>query len=152
MPFCGGDIGGFAENCTSRLLRDWMRASFLMPFCRNHTAAGTARQEPWAHDKLTLEVMREFIRLRYKLLPYLYQLFVAQEETGEAILRPLFYDFDNTPGLELDRIDDTFMVGPALLQAPILAPDSNRRDIPLPGPAKWSRSLTISGISAAKRF
>lgn len=137
IPFVGGDIGGFAGDVTPRLLRDWMKASFLMPFCRNHACIHTAPQEPWAHDKLTLETMREMIRSRYKLLPYLYQLFVAHEETGAAILRPLFHDYENTPGLELDRIEDAYLLGPALLHAPVMDDKRDVRDIPLPGPGKW---------------
>jgi len=137
IPFTGGDIGGFAGDVTPRLLRDWMKASFLMPFCRNHACIHTVPQEPWAHDELTLEVMRGMIRSRYKLLPYLYQLFAAHEETGEAILRPLFHDFDNTPGLELDRIEDAYLLGPALLHAPVLDEGKDMRDIPLPGPGSW---------------
>ncbi len=137
IPFTGGDIGGFAGDVTPRLLRDWMKASFLLPFCRNHTAIHTAPQEPWAHDDLTLETFREFIRSRYKLLPYLYQLFIAQEAAGEAILRPLFHDFENTPDLELDRIEDAYLLGPALLHAPVLDGDRDARDVPLPGTGKW---------------
>ena len=141
IPFTGGDIGGFAGDVTPRLLRDWMKASFLMPFCRNHACIHTAPQEPWAHDALTLETMRGMIRSRYKLLPYLYQLFAAHEQTGEAILRPLFHDFDNTPGLELDRIEDAYLLGPALLHAPVMDESRNARDIPLPGPGLWFSTL-----------
>ena len=137
IPFTGGDIGGFACDVTPRLLRDWMKASFLMPFCRNHACIHTAPQEPWAHDGLTLETFREFIRSRYKLLPYLYQLFAAHEETGAAILRPLFHDFENAPGLELDRIEDAYLLGPALLHAPVMEADGAARDVPLPGPGAW---------------
>lgn len=137
IPFNGGDIGGFAGDVSPRLLRDWMKASFLLPFCRNHACIHTAPQEPWAYDELTLETFREFIRSRYKLLPYLYQLFVAHEATGEAVMRPLFHDFDNTPGLELDRIEDAYLLGPALLHAPVMDEHKNSRDVPLPGPGKW---------------
>ncbi len=36
VPFNGPDIGGFAGDCPSNLLRDWQKAGFLSPFCRNH--------------------------------------------------------------------------------------------------------------------
>lgn len=137
IPFNGGDVGGFGDNTTAPLLRTWMRAGFLMPFFRNHSATGTTRQEPWAFDELTLEVCREFIRSRYKLLPYLYQLFATHEATGEAIMRPLFYDFDSTPELDLDRIEDAYLLGPSLLHAPIVYEHDTARDIPLPGPDPW---------------
>jgi alpha-glucosidase len=137
IPFTGGDVGGFAHNCSDALLRDWTRAGFLMPFFRNHCEHGGIPQEPWSRDEHTLAVCREFIRARYKLMPYIYQLFVAQEECGEAILRPLFYDFDNLPDAILDRVDDQFMLGTALLQAPILHEGATTRDVVLPGAAVW---------------
>lgn len=137
IPFTGGDVGGFARDCSDALLRDWTRAGFLMPFFRNHCEHSGISQEPWSRDEHTLAVCREFIRARYKLLPYIYQLFVAQEERGEAILRPLFYDFDNTPEAVLDRVADQFMLGPAIMQAPILYEGATTRDVVLPGPAVW---------------
>lgn len=150
IPFNGGDIGGFAGDVTPRLLRDWMKASFLLPFCRNHACINTAAQEPWAYDELTLVTMREMIRSRYKLLPYLYQLFVAHEETGEAILRPLFHDFDNSPGLELDRIEDAYLLGPALLHAPIMDENTDARDIPLPGPGAWFSVVEAAWVAGGQ--
>jgi alpha-glucosidase len=137
VPFNGPDIGGFAGDCPANLLRDWQKAGFLFPFCRNHTATGTRRQEPWAYDALTLNVCRHYIRLRYKLRPYLYNLFLRHEESGEAILRPLFYDFADTPEFPLGRIEDQFMVGHAILQAPLVWENAKSRDLTLPGPAAW---------------
>ncbi len=137
IPFNGADIGGFMEGCTDALLRDWTKTAFLFPFCRNHAEFRSPPQEPYARDAHTLGVCRDFIQSRYKLLPYLYQLFVAQEQSGAAILRPLFYDFDTSPGQDLDRIDDQFLVGPSILQAPILYEGATARDILLPGPAHW---------------
>ncbi|MEN0021536.1 MAG: glycoside hydrolase family 31 protein, partial [Planctomycetota bacterium] len=136
-PFFGGDIGGFFEDCTPELLRAWYRASVLLPFFRNHSCAGTRRQEPWAFDEHTLGVCREMIRLRYKLLPYIYNLFCAHEQSGEAIVRPLFYDF---PGdRRFDSCDDQFMCGPSILATPVLSPNDDERDVMLP--AGWWYAL-----------
>ncbi len=151
VPFNGPDIGGFAGDTTAQLLRDWQKACFLFPFCRNHSAAGTRRQEPWAFDPLTLRTLRHYIRLRYKLRPYLYNLFIRHAETGDAILRPLFYDFDSPPGLPLDRVDDQFMIGPALLQAPVLDEKIRSRALVLPGPAAWWSALDGRWVAGPRR-
>lgn len=137
VPFNGPDIGGFADHTNSQLLRDWQKAGFLFPFCRNHSATGTRRQEPWAFDALTLRVCKHYIQQRYKLRPYLYNLFIRQAEQGDAILRPLFYDFDSTPTLSLDYIEDQFMIGPAIMQAPIVQEKERSRFVLLPGSAQW---------------
>ncbi len=137
VPFNGPDIGGFAADTFPQLLRDWQKACFLFPFCRNHSATGTKRQEPWAFDPLTLRVLRHYIQLRYKMRPYLYNLFIQQAEQGEAILRPLFYDFESTPETPLDRIEDQFLIGPAIMQAPIVHEHNRRRNVVLPADSTW---------------
>ncbi len=137
VPFNGPDIGGFALDTYPQLLRDWQKACFLFPFCRNHSATGTKQQEPWAFDPLTLRVLRHYIQLRYKMRPYLYNLFIQQAEQGEAILRPLFYDFENTAEAQLDRIEDQFLIGPAIMQAPIVHEHDRRRSVVLPSNSTW---------------
>lgn len=133
IPFNGPDLGGFGEATTEKLIVDWAKAGFLFPFCRNHNMH-KRDQEPWVFSADGNAVLRKFIRLRYKLLPYLYQLFIAQEENGEAILRPLFYDFPEERGVA--EIKDQFLVGPAVLQAPFVKTSRTRRAI-LPGKRRW---------------
>lgn len=151
VPFNGPDIGGFAGDTNPQLLRDWQKAGFLFPFCRNHSATGTRRQEPWAFDTLTLRTCRHYIQLRYKLRPYLYNLFIQQAEKGDAILRPLFYEFESTAELPLDRIEDQFMVGPAILQAPVVQEKERTRSVVLPGPAAWWSTLDGRWISGDRK-
>ena len=152
MPFNGPDIGGFAGQTGMPLMRDWQKAGFLFPFCRNHAAHDNARKEPWVFDALTLKILTHYIRLRYKLRPYLYQLFQSQAATGEAILRPLFYDFPDTPAWPLGRIEDQFMVGPALLQAPVVWENSSARDVILPGATAWWSALDARWIQGPRRI
>jgi alpha-glucosidase len=139
MPFVGPDVGGFGGSTTEPLMIDWMKACFLFPFSRNHTVAGSRSQEPWQFSAHALEVLRRFVRLRYKLLPYLYNLFIEHEETGEAIMRPLFYDFDDATGQPLGKIDDQFMVGGFLMQAPFVTEADATRRVVLPR-AAWFRA------------
>ncbi|MFZ7127599.1 MAG: glycoside hydrolase family 31 protein [Desulfobacterales bacterium] len=139
IPFNGADVGGFGGDCSEPLLIDWFKAAFLMPFFRNHTMKGSRPQEPWAYSHRALDVIRRFVRLRYTLMPYLYNLFIDQEESGEAILRPLFHDFDDDPSLPLGEVDDQFMVGPAILQAPFVRENARQRKVLLPA-AVWLRA------------
>jgi len=137
IPFNGPDAGGFGGDTTPELISDWYKAGFLFPFFRNHSILKSRDQEPWAFDKKTLSVLRRYIQLRYRLRPYLYQLFAQQELTGEAILRPLFYDFADTAKLPLGLVDDQFMVGPWIMQAPFVEEKLAKRTVVLPGKQKW---------------
>jgi alpha-glucosidase len=137
IPFNGPDVGGFGGHSSGQLLSDWYKAGFLFPFFRNHAAMESNKQEPWAYDAKTLAISKHYISTRYKLLPYLYNLFVDQEEQGTAIMRPLFYDFEDTARLPLGKIDDQFLIGPAILQAPIYEEKSLTRELVLPGKTSW---------------
>ena len=133
LPFHGADVGGFGGEATGPLMEDWIKSAFLHPFCRNHSNNGTAPQEPWALGQGTLDVVRRYIRLRYKFLPYLYSLWVDHETTGEPPMRPVIYEFDE-PGAE--SLDDQFLIGPDLLQAPFVK-EEKTREVVLPGDRPW---------------
>lgn len=137
QPFNGPDVCGFGGDTNPALAIAWYKAGFLFPFLRNHSISGSRQQEPWALGTPALKIIGRYIRLRYKLLPYLYQLFITQEQTGEAILRPLFYDYADTPELPLGGIADEFMIGRDILQAPVVEEKSRRRKVVLPGAHRW---------------
>ena len=151
IPFNGSDVGGFGGDCTQALLIDWIKAAFLFPLLRNHTVRGSRPQEPWAFSAQALRIIRRFVRLRYTWMPYLYNLFIEQALSGEAILRPLFYDFDETPELPLGAIDDQFMVGPFIMQAPFLAEKDRLRQLTLPS-GRWLRADTGTWVDGGRRL
>jgi len=132
VPFVGADVGGFGLDCTPELLVAWYKAAFLFPFFRNHSQKGTRRQEPWAMGTQARLIISHYIRLRYKLLPYLYSLFAAQAERGEPILRPLFLEFPAGSRQDLSKIQDQFMAGPAVMQAPLVEEGAEERMVVLP--------------------
>ncbi|RDG30110.1 glycoside hydrolase family 31 protein [Oceanispirochaeta sp. M1] len=115
MAFFGADIGGFGGDASDANFIAWHKACFLFPFFRNHCADGQKKQEPWNMGPLALELSRTFIRARYALLPYIYNLFITQEQTGAPLIRPLLYNYEG-----FDLIDDQFLVGESILQAPVL--------------------------------
>ena len=134
LPFNGPDLGGFGGDITDELMVDWTKAGFLFPFLRNHCGRGQREQEPFAFPAKVMSVIRRYIRLRYKLMPYLYNLFIDQEQSGDPIMRPLPYHFD---AQELTKINDQFMVGPSILQAPVIEETAKSREVTLPGTELW---------------
>lgn len=154
LPFNGPDIGGFGDDASPRLMLDWVKACFLFPFFRNHSVKDSKPQEPWRYEGATGRAIGYYIQLRYRLLPYLYNLFVEQERLGEPILRPLMAEFESRAGHDLAEIDDEFMVGPSILQAPLLS-HGGHRCVVLPGRAPWfeatSGTWVQPGALAAKR-
>lgn len=132
IPFNGPDVPGFGGNADGALAALWYQAGFLFPFFRNHSATGTTRQEPWQFGDETMRIIREYVRARYKLLPYIYNLFIEQERVGHPIMRPMLYHFADSGRLPLDRVGDQYMLGPYLLHAPFLSVQDTVRDVTLP--------------------
>jgi alpha-glucosidase len=130
VAWAGVDVGGFGGDTNGELLARWTEFGVFQPYCRNHTTIGTRRQEPWAFGEPYEAVCRKMIKLRQRLLPYLYSLFDECHRTGAPILRPLLFDY---PADETTyTADDEFLLGDALLVAPITRPGIEHRHVYLP--------------------
>ncbi|MBD2251333.1 glycoside hydrolase family 31 protein [Nostoc parmelioides] len=130
VAFVGADIGGFAGNATAELFARWMQVGMLYPLMRGHSALSTARHEPWVFGDRTEKICREYIQLRYQLLPYIYTLFWEAATTGAPILRPLLYHFPSDR--QTFNMADQVMLGASLLAAPIYRPGVEYRAVYLP--------------------
>jgi alpha-D-xyloside xylohydrolase len=75
------------------------------------------------------------LRLRYRLLPYVYSLARKVTETGAPFMRALFMDFPQDP--EVRDLRDEYMFGPAFLVAPVVEKGKTGRDVYLPRGAVW---------------
>ena len=130
IAWAGVDVGGFSGDATGELLARWTEFGVFQPFCRNHTMLGTHRQEPWAFGEPYESVCRDMIKLRQRLLPYLYTLFERCHRTGAPILRPLLFEYPEDETTY--TADDEFLLGDALLVAPVTRPGLEHRHVYLP--------------------
>ena len=129
-PFVGADAGGFIGRTDAELLTRWYEIAFLTPFCRNHAQRDAYDHEPWRFGTYYEGIIRKYLKLRYRFLPYLYTALEEAHRAGTPIFRPLLLNYQNDANT-LD-IDDEFMVGSDLLVAPILAPGLTSRLVYLP--------------------
>lgn len=130
MPMVGTDIGGFGSNTTPELLSRWVEAACFAPLFRNHSAKYTKRQEPWQFGEEVLEINRKYIELRYKFLPYLYDLCYEESLTGIPILRPLVMHYQKDKNTW--ECNDEYLVGDRILVAPVTAQGARARMVYLP--------------------
>jgi alpha-glucosidase len=124
----------------------------LFPFFRNHAIANSKAQEPWQFGPAILGPIRDLLHTRYRLLPYLYQCFFSHHLTGDPILRPLLYEFDDR---ELENLDDQYMVGASLMAAPVVQSEQSGDSVVCDGikrhlrhvtfPAGWWYDLNLGG-------
>ena len=126
--FSGADVGGFHGNTSGDLLIRWLQLAVFTPLIRNHSANSCNRQEPYLFKQS--DVMREMIRIRYTLLPYIYSEFVKCALNSEMLFRPLAFDYPEDK-LAVE-VEDQLMVGDALMIAPIYTQNANGRYVYLP--------------------
>ena len=131
FAFWAHDIGGFEGLPKPALYKRWVQFGLLSSHSRLH--GSSSFRVPWIyedHPELGGEkeaeecskVLRDMTRLKLSLMPYLLGQAVIAHETGTPILRPLLFDFG-----EFDQnvwnVDTQYMLGDALLVAPIFSED-----------------------------
>ncbi len=119
VPFTGMDIGGFTGNPSVNLYIRWMQLGAFIPYYRNHTAVNTPSSEPWAHGEEALEISRNYINLRYRLLPYMYSAFYEATQSGLPVVRSLAIDHTFDSRVYEPQFQNQFLFGPSFLVAPV---------------------------------
>ncbi|MHB1044214.1 MAG: glycoside hydrolase family 31 protein [Eubacteriales bacterium] len=119
QPIAGPDIGGFKGKPSPELYGRWILQGSLYPFSRSHTE-GPHNQEPWSFGPAVEDAARKSIKLRYRLIPYLYSLLYEAVQSGQPIMRPLFYHDPANEALKPEFFETQFLLGPNLLAAPLM--------------------------------
>jgi alpha-glucosidase (family GH31 glycosyl hydrolase) len=132
---CGGFLSGFYKNdrygAHARLYERWMEFTCFAPIARAHKA-GPA--EPFEYGPAVEATARKYLKLRYRLMPYLYTYAYAAHATGVPLLRPLVLEYQNDAAA--GEAKDEYLFGPDLLVAPVLNEDVAARSVYLPA-GRW---------------
>jgi alpha-glucosidase len=134
FPMVGDDIGGFAGSPPADLLTRWFEVGAFNPIYRDHSAKGTADQEPWVSGPEQESVRRRYIELRYKLMPYLYSGMEEATRTGIPFMRPLFLEYPQLTNFYGDNRD--FLFGGDFFVAPVVTEMVDAEVVQLP-PGDW---------------
>jgi alpha-glucosidase len=131
IPLWGTDIGGFGFDgkCTAELYARWFQFGAFSPLCRPHGDQSELR-EPWQFGPEIEAICRKYLRLRYRLLPYIYNLAHEASTNGTPIMRPLVLEFPDDPAVF--NLADEYLFGPDILVAPILEEGNTERQVYLP--------------------
>lgn len=118
VAFTGMDIGGFTGNPTPGLYTRWMQLGAFIPYFRNHTALNTKSAEPWSFGEDVLEITRNYINLRYRMLPYLYSTFYEATQNGLPVVRSLAIDYTHDEHIYNPVFQNQYLFGQSLLIMP----------------------------------
>jgi alpha-glucosidase len=132
MPFIGHDIGGFdGPKAGPELFVRWVQMMALHPRAVMNSwkpQLDDPTNTPWMHAHATGRV-REALRLRYRFMPLIYHLAWRSHSTGDPIVAPAFYHFDDS---ECRADANSFMLGPDVLVAPVVDEGATRVELYLP--------------------
>jgi alpha-glucosidase len=124
VPFTGMDIGGFTGGASIPLYERWIQIGAFNPYFRSHTAINTRSSEPWTYGEEATEIARNFISLRYKLMPYLYSTFYEATQDGLPVMRSLAINYTYDSNIYNTAFDDQYLFGSAFLVAPFAGGDA----------------------------
>ena len=128
------DLGGFAgANLDDNLYTRWLQYGVFQPIFRPHAQEEVA-SEPVFRTKETMQLAKKSIELRYKLLPYNYNLAFQNNQKGTPLMRPVFFEED-TP--ELITNSSTYLWGKDFLITPILKDSVITKQVFFPKTANW---------------
>jgi alpha-glucosidase (family GH31 glycosyl hydrolase) len=129
----GGSLGGFPPS--KQVLVRWAQAAAAMPLMYSSSSplgvsnfAGSRE-----YDAETVQLYKDAVDLHGRLAPYILEQVDRAVDTGEPIMKPLFFDYPDDPAGY--PIDDQWLLGDSLLVAPVLG-DETSRDIHVPA-GRW---------------
>jgi oligosaccharide 4-alpha-D-glucosyltransferase len=134
MGLCGcgymhSDIGGFTGAMNPELYTRWQQMGAFSPVMRAHGVG--VPTEPIYYPEPYKSIVKEYIQLRYQLLPYNYTVAYINSITGMPLARPLFFEDPSLPD-----VDDEYLWGNDFLVAPVLEEGAVERNVVFP-PGMW---------------
>jgi oligosaccharide 4-alpha-D-glucosyltransferase len=136
LAYMHSDLGGFAggEVFDPELYTRWLQYGVFQPVFRPHAQEHIAA-EPVFHDVNTLALAQKSIELRYRLIPYIYNMAFENSQTGKPLMIPLFYNEPDNK--DLLTYDQAYMWGEAFLVSPVKEKEKKVQSVYFPKGNTW---------------
>ena len=118
--FWSHDISGFIGTATPDLYKRWVAFGLLSSHSRLHGSSSV--RMPWRFDDEAVDVLRHFNDLKTRLMPYLLDVARDAHDYGWPMMRAMMLEFPDDPACR--HLDMQYMLGPALLVAPVFSETS----------------------------
>ena len=118
VSFAGYDVGGFAGEATPELFARWISLGAFSPFFRSHSMVNSRDSEPWSFGEEVEDISRNYIRLRYRLMPYIYACFWESSQNGMPMARSLAINYTFDANIYKGPYDNQYLFGPSILVIP----------------------------------
>ncbi|SDT44271.1 alpha-xylosidase [Actinoplanes derwentensis] len=137
--FWSHDIGGFEGMPDPAVFKRWIAFGLLSSHSRLH--GSSSYRVPWLFDEESVDVLRSFTHLKYRLMPYIFGAAVEAHRTGLPVMRSMPIAFPDDPGTTY--VDRQYMLGPDLLVAPVFSAGGEVSYYVPSG--RWTRYLPATG-------
>ena len=142
LPYVHEDLGGHIGDPDAELYLRFLQFGVFSPVARLHCTCGTDRY-PWRYGKKMEEIVAEYVRLRYRLMPVIYAAAYRAWKEGEPILRRCDLAWPEEVGASGSL---QYLFGDDLLVAPFFEPaekgrKESERTIWVP-PGEWENAWT----------
>ncbi len=147
FPFWTCDIGGYFGQPTEEAFIRWTEFAAFTPIMQIH---GLGKREPWCFSDRTLATYRRYAQEHMDLFPFFYSLAREAHETGLPVMRALFLEFPDDPGVYGDTAEHEYLLGDRLLVSPVYAENDRRRVVYLPSGSWrdfWTGELRPGGMT-----
>ena len=116
----GGHMGGI-DRVDPEMYTRWMQFGAMSPIMRTHSTKNIKlKKEPWVFDYDITLVLRNTVRQRYTMAPYIYSMARRAYDDAIALCRPMYYDYPKAQ--EAYDFRNEYMFGDQMLVAPITSP------------------------------
>jgi oligosaccharide 4-alpha-D-glucosyltransferase len=147
LGYMHSDLGGFAgANLDDNLYTRWLQYGVFQPIYRPH-AQEDVPSEPIFRSEKAKKLAKKSIELRYKLLPYNYNLAFENNQKGTPLMRPIFFEEDEE---KLMTNSSTYLWGKDFLITPILKDSIKSKEIYFPKTANWVNFYTDKKIEGGQ--
>lgn len=119
IAFAGYDVGGFVGDANAKLFARWVSIGAFSPFFRGHSMINSRDSEPWAYGEEVEQIARNYIKLRYALMPYIYSLFHDASHSGMPVQRSLAIEYPFDYKIYDIQFENQYLFGPYILVVPV---------------------------------
>jgi oligosaccharide 4-alpha-D-glucosyltransferase len=147
LGYMHSDLGGFAgANLDDNLYIRWLQYGVFQPIFRPHAQEDVPSEPIFRSDKAK-KLAKEAIELRYKLLPYNYNLAFENHQKGTPLMRPIFFEEKDE---KLMTNSATYLWGKDFLISPILKDSVKIKEIYFPKTANWVNFYTDEKVDGGQ--
>lgn len=117
----GGHFGGKQKN--KELYLRWLEFGVFSPVTRLHSTKIAKSKEPWNHPG-TEDTARFFLKLRHRLVPYVYNAYYRSFSEGRPVCEPMYYKYPARK--EAYKVPNQYYFGSEMIVCPITRPSCKR--------------------------